>query len=432
MTMLRQLLARAALLVVLPLCAGTVDAARIYRLVDYPDLQNGHTLSGTITTTDDAPDDGLLDLAEILDWEWEVSDGLEITTGQMHPVELDSQSFTETVGIEIDSQGIYFPHELGNRLKLQILTNLDSRGSNDWRLGWFNGNASPPSVYVFGGIVEGDIGIQSWGSDLPNDQDRWLIATIVPEPSAVPLAAMLLATIVLKRHMRTIACAFAGCHCWLAQQWKPGTRCALLDKTSSGTPRRSLVGCLFAAACLFTSSVAPAAVIERDWLEHGDGLLTFDTVNQREWLDLTQSLMIDVGQFDSEGNFTFDYRLDVLDELEPGGRFEGFVAATAADVTALAESAGIDTSTTLDFASNAAATAQLINLIGPTLGQPVSDTTVQSNAIGLVSDINIGGGQVQGHVIYINDATLPEAGLLLLNASDTARVLRQVCICIVR
>ncbi|MCA9239635.1 MAG: hypothetical protein KDA37_05525, partial [Planctomycetales bacterium] len=58
------------LIVPLLLAAASAHAERIYRLVDYPDLQNGHTLSGTITTTDDAPDDGLLHAGEIVAWEW--------------------------------------------------------------------------------------------------------------------------------------------------------------------------------------------------------------------------------------------------------------------------------------------------------------------------------------------------------------------------
>jgi len=180
--------------VVVPLCIAIAllpdkcDAAHIYNLVDYPDLQNGHTVTGTITTTDDAPDDGLLDIAEVLDWEWEVSDGLEVTIGEMHPIEPDSISFTEVLGIGIDSQGIYFPHELGNRFKLEIGTNLNSRGSNLRRLAWLNGNASPLSVYVFNGVTEGDIGFRAWGTDLPANPNRWLIAERVPEPSGLALS----------------------------------------------------------------------------------------------------------------------------------------------------------------------------------------------------------------------------------------------------
>ena len=141
----------------------------------------------------------------------------------------------------------------------------------------------------------------------------------------------------------------AGCHCWLAQQWKPGTHRALLDRTSSGTLRRSLVGCLFAFMFAVTGT-ASAAVIERDWREPGDGLLTFDTVNQREWLDIPETILA-------------DFPDGILPELEPGGKFAGFTWAVRDDVIDLAISAGIDVETT-SLAVNGAAASRLTELLG--------------------------------------------------------------------
>jgi len=51
--------------------------------------------------------------------------------------------------------------------------------------------------------------------------------------------------------------------------------------------------------------------------------------------------------------------------LEPGGLFEGFTWANIEDVTAFAQSAGIDTNT-LDFDVNDVATFDLISLLSPT------------------------------------------------------------------
>ena len=177
-------------LLVLGLIApSTAHSAQIYSLVDYPDLQNGYTVSGTITTAAGAPDDGLLAEEEILDWQWEVSNGMEMFVGQMHPIEPDSSSLTEVLGgIEIDSQGIYLPHVLGNTFKLEIGTNLNSRGANQWRLLWGNGTAFPLSQYVFNGVRGGDIGFQAWSSDLPATPNRWQIAARVPEPSGLALS----------------------------------------------------------------------------------------------------------------------------------------------------------------------------------------------------------------------------------------------------
>ena len=47
---------------------------------------------------------------------------------------------------------------------------------------------------------------------------------------------------------------------------------------------------LAAALALVLAAVqSQAAVFERDWLAPGDGLLTYDDVNKREWLDLSVS-----------------------------------------------------------------------------------------------------------------------------------------------
>ena len=96
-----------------------------------------------------------------------------------------------------------------------------------------------------------------------------------------------------------------------------------------------------------------ADVFERDLVPgSGDGLLTFDDVNQREWLDLTQTFTAEF-----PGGFG-----GVLDELAPGGIYAGFQTASRADVIALAESAGIDT-TTFDSEINSAATVNIIALL---------------------------------------------------------------------
>lgn len=117
---------------------------------------------------------------------------------------------------------------------------------------------------------------------------------------------------------------------------------------------------------------ATAAVFERDLASgSGDGLLTFDDVNQREWLDLSQSLLIDLGETDTGGEFTFDFDRDVVPEVQPGGLFEGFTIAKSDEVLALAESAGIVLGT-LDFDTNQAATAVLIDLLEPTAFNRIS------------------------------------------------------------
>ncbi len=87
----------------------------------------------------------------------------------------------------------------------------------------------------------------------------------------------------------------------------------------------------FTLATLCLCSFAPissAAVFERDFHTPGDGLLTYDDVNQREWMDLTETL---------------DFTLDELNAaLSTNGTLKDFSVATVNDVLSLADSAGVD------------------------------------------------------------------------------------------
>jgi hypothetical protein len=118
--------------------------------------------------------------------------------------------------------------------------------------------------------------------------------------------------------------------------------------------------------CLIVFSVyscsATAGVLERDWQTPGDELLTYDDVNRREWLDVSQSLLI---QF--PGSTLEERYQSAILELAPGGLFEGFTVALSADVIGLAQSAGIDP-TTSNYPINGGPVSQLIELLHPTFG----------------------------------------------------------------
>ena len=58
-----------------------------------------------------------------------------------------------------------------------------------------------------------------------------------------------------------------------------------------------IVSCFLLDLC-FVSPVS-AEVFERDWKAPGDGLLTHDDVNGREWLDLSVSRLINFRSLDS-------------------------------------------------------------------------------------------------------------------------------------
>ena len=126
---------------------------------------------------------------------------------------------------------------------------------------------------------------------------------------------------------------------------------------------------VFAILLLWTPGHLWAGVFERDWKTPGDGLLTYDDVNQREWLDVTQTKLIlfpvppvpgDI--FQTEARYQ-----QVVAELGPGGMFKGFTVAKSADVIALAQSGGIDTGS-FDFDVNQAAVRNVIDLLGVSFG----------------------------------------------------------------
>ena len=125
--------------------------------------------------------------------------------------------------------------------------------------------------------------------------------------------------------------------------------------------RKFQVGCLPATFLVVTLMISArtvrAAVFERDWKTAGDGLLTYDDANQREWLDVMETTDVT-----TLPNPLYD---SVVTELGPGGRFAGFAVATGDDVRALAQSAGIDI-TTHAADINGTATRELIDFLGET------------------------------------------------------------------
>jgi hypothetical protein len=131
---------------------------------------------------------------------------------------------------------------------------------------------------------------------------------------------------------------------------------------------------------------AYAAVISRDWKTPSDGLLTYDDVNQREWLDLSQTILSD--QFPSTGTHPLEIRESryqyVVGQTSPGGLFEGFKVSRSGQVVTLAQSAGIDTSTD-DIFLNSSPADSLMQLLSVT-----RDTTSGSRfAVGLLNQLSI-------------------------------------------
>lgn len=96
---------------------------------------------------------------------------------------------------------------------------------------------------------------------------------------------------------------------------------------------------------------ALAAVMSRDYRSQGDGLLTYDAENHREWLDLDETQLMEIS--------------DVQAQLLPSGNLQGFRIAVLEEVEQLWTSAGIDRSDSFDSAYGEPA-LRLIDLLGPT------------------------------------------------------------------
>ncbi|RIK72191.1 MAG: hypothetical protein DCC67_19625, partial [Planctomycetota bacterium] len=133
---------------------------------------------------------------------------------------------------------------------------------------------------------------------------------------------------------------------------------------------RILFAALLAAAVL--PAAASAAVFSRDWKTPGDGLLTYDDVNKREWLDLQVARLTNF-----PGNNPVERFQSLLGELGPSGRLRGFTVADRAALLSFAESAGIDPST-LEFTNQAATW----NLISGSSAEFVGELTLLGGARG--------------------------------------------------
>jgi hypothetical protein len=70
-----------------------------------------------------------------------------------------------------------------------------------------------------------------------------------------------------------------------------------------------------------------AEISERDFLAPGDGLLTYDDVHGREWLDLTETLGFD--------------RTTIIEATQPGGSLDSFSLAELEDIEELVASANL-------------------------------------------------------------------------------------------
>jgi hypothetical protein len=185
--------------------ASPAHADRVYRIVEYPHLQSGHTLAGTITTTNAAPADGVLTLAEILSWEWKVvgpwTSASGFTATSTDPV-MD-QSVVQNVSIS--PRAIYLEHTVfGQPYQGEL------RLSREWPISWgslghwllWRKRSTSDSSWIDAFDArkfEGDVDRVFWlGNPNISTSARFTIAT-VPEPTSIVLLGLLLAVGIYSR-----------------------------------------------------------------------------------------------------------------------------------------------------------------------------------------------------------------------------------------
>lgn len=192
---------RAAAAILFLLCQVVTDdcaAARIYKLVDYPALQNGYTLNGTITVADTATDDSVLAVSEVLSWNWRVSGAGQLHASGNSPPQINSIVVTENA--------ILFPLEaVANdailRLRDPTLTGRTPQPTLLWYHGFDDEIGELVPTFTAGSAT--DVFVEAWSSRLVNNGAPYLVvARYVPEPatSMLTIGALLLGGSVRQRH----------------------------------------------------------------------------------------------------------------------------------------------------------------------------------------------------------------------------------------
>ena len=159
-----------------------------YQLINYPVEQQGHTLAGSIVTLDSAPDDGLLDAAEIVDWSFTVQGPKSFSASKSDPG--SATIVSGMVGISDTSITIASPFADGqllmNDLRLEV-------GDERLRYFRFTNFAFQPFEVVDFYDAQNAINSTAWqsSSSVLGGNDPWVIAE-VPEPSSASIALALL------------------------------------------------------------------------------------------------------------------------------------------------------------------------------------------------------------------------------------------------
>ena len=182
-----------------------VYADRVYQLVDYPAVQSGYSLSGSITTTDDAPADRKLALNEVIDWQYHISGpvNLSATLGP-NPI-FPSIPTTDIQNISISSQAIELPPVVESQVVSDI-SFIDFIDFMDGAPGWSIvalvwktglGDRRDPGTRVTTEAFTSEDPL--WSVENNVGSSAWVIARYVPEPASIVIGLSVALILGLRR-----------------------------------------------------------------------------------------------------------------------------------------------------------------------------------------------------------------------------------------
>ena len=198
------LLSVTSLFIVFAATSQSVQADIIYRLTNLPGLQNGRTLTGSITTNGDIGDigsDNRLFESEIVSWTFTISGGSDPGTGGW------VDSFTVSSG---DSNA-FIDLPSGTWATANEIAIADS---NLLRFGIDDGAIETTIAYKSAGTDKfyfanylSNVDPNGWDTRNPSfptagGTGAWQIATAIPEPASAGLVVLFSAPALLKRRRR--------------------------------------------------------------------------------------------------------------------------------------------------------------------------------------------------------------------------------------
>ena len=171
-----------ALAVLLFASIPNAGADLTYHLVDFPDQQNGHGLSGSITTDGTL---GVLSASNILDWTWSISGPTNFTISDAHgTVVTGSQLIATATVLTFSFTTTHAMFSIGNTPAKELR----------WE------SYRPPSnqhLYAAWGPSGGNL----WLAHPQNGSTR-VIGVIVPEPSTLLLSSLAVSSVAIARLRR--------------------------------------------------------------------------------------------------------------------------------------------------------------------------------------------------------------------------------------